>query len=440
MSALARPDSTVTEGDAMTLAAIGFTDPGVADTHGATIDWGDGTVDAGVGTVTGRHVYAAPGAFTVEVCVRDDDGGSGCDSLSVEVADDPCPGPNLLSGVFSERDVDVGAYAAPIAAGVQGFFFAGYVRTSEEVPSDAVRIVVEYRDVANTWVLDVFDSGDLSSPGAWTRVEDERLAPAGTGWIRVRLLASEENDGFVDALELRSLRTRTLGIGDVTVYEGPSGSAAAVFPVTLSCPFPQPVTVSYATADGLAVEAEDYLATAGSLTFPVGETTATVTVSVVGDEEHELHESFFVDLGDAVPAEVVLLDPRGEGWILNDDFCPRSPGFWKTHEELWPTDHLRIGDLEYGMEPLREFLAANARDATLALARQLVATKLNLLVGSDPFILATVAAADAFLSEHPPGSHPLGEARREAIVVKDELDVYNNLFDCAADPVIPSGG
>jgi len=48
------------------------------------------------------------------------------------------------------------------------------------------------------------------------------------------------------------------------------------------------------------------------------------------------------------------------------------------------------------------------------------------LTGSDPSILPTVEAADAFLVEYPPGSRPRGEAGDEAERLKDELDEYNN--------------
>ncbi len=74
-----------------------FQDPAALDTHTATIDWGDGsgaqpaTVDGarGGGVVTGTHVYAASGDYTVEVCVTDDDGATGCDSTELEVVVEP---------------------------------------------------------------------------------------------------------------------------------------------------------------------------------------------------------------------------------------------------------------------------------------------------------------------------------------------------------------
>ncbi|HEX6198644.1 MAG TPA: Calx-beta domain-containing protein, partial [Thermoanaerobaculia bacterium] len=348
------------------------------------------------------------------------------------------------------QEVSVRAYEVRIDGGVAGepeqrFVFTGRVRTFQESPPDTARIVVEYRDRANAVVLDAFDSGEVSSPDEWLEVADVRAAPAGTGWVRVRLVATrfagQANDGYFDGLSLRSLRAPTLTVSDVTVYEGDSGETPAPFTVRLACPFHREVTVTYATADGTATEGSDDREVSGGLTIPPGETEATVAVPVLGDEVHERHETFFLDLGldlaGATPAgEVVLLDPRGQGLIVNDDFCPRSHGFWKTHQELWPTDWLVLGGIEYGEAELAAFLAGKGGDQTLHLALQLVATKLNLLVGSDPEIVPTVEAADAFLAVYPPGSDPKGEPRKDAEALKDLLDAYNN-SPCQETPVVP---
>ncbi|MCK5217385.1 MAG: PKD domain-containing protein, partial [Methanosarcinales archaeon] len=94
-------DQTVDEGIEVSFLAT-FNDKGTSDTHNATINWGDGTAaepgtvtespsgprgsTSGVsGTVSGSHVYADNGTYTMEVCITDDDGDSGCDTLEVTV-------------------------------------------------------------------------------------------------------------------------------------------------------------------------------------------------------------------------------------------------------------------------------------------------------------------------------------------------------------------
>ena len=84
-------DQGVDEGDTVTLSGS-FSDVGSADTHTATIDWGDGsaveaaTLDSVLNTISGSHVYADNGAYTVTVTVSDDDGASMSDTLTVTVS------------------------------------------------------------------------------------------------------------------------------------------------------------------------------------------------------------------------------------------------------------------------------------------------------------------------------------------------------------------
>jgi pentapeptide MXKDX repeat protein len=82
-------NQAVSAGDPVNVSAT-FSDPGSADTHTATIDWGDGTVEPGTvdettGTVSGSHAYLNDGSYTVTVTVTDDDGGSGDDTFTVTV-------------------------------------------------------------------------------------------------------------------------------------------------------------------------------------------------------------------------------------------------------------------------------------------------------------------------------------------------------------------
>jgi len=80
------------DGRAAALSAT-VTDPGAADTHTATVDWGDGTtgdavvtVDPATGatTVSASHSYAAAGSYRVTLTAADDDGGSAVWSGTVD--------------------------------------------------------------------------------------------------------------------------------------------------------------------------------------------------------------------------------------------------------------------------------------------------------------------------------------------------------------------
>ncbi len=72
--------------------------------------------------------------------------------------------------------------------------------------NDLSRIVVEYRDAANTSVLDSYDSGNVDNFGSWLLLSDTRNAPSGTRHIRIRLISTRvsgsNNDGYYDNLSL----------------------------------------------------------------------------------------------------------------------------------------------------------------------------------------------------------------------------------------------
>ena len=107
-------------------------------------------------------------------------------------------------------------------------------------------------------------------------------------------------------------------IGNVTVNECSGGTADAVFPVTLSAPSEQVVTVNFTTQDGTATAGSDYQATNGVITFPPGTTSQQIHVTLSCDFIDEPNESFFVFLGGPVNG---FIDGGGggEGSIVDDD-------------------------------------------------------------------------------------------------------------------------
>jgi hypothetical protein len=62
-----------------------FTDVGTQDTHTASLNWGDGTVDDATGTTAGSHVYTSPGTYAIELTVTDDDNGTDVSVFDITV-------------------------------------------------------------------------------------------------------------------------------------------------------------------------------------------------------------------------------------------------------------------------------------------------------------------------------------------------------------------
>jgi Ca2+-binding RTX toxin-like protein len=154
---------TVTDdqGRLVSLPLATFHDFGTADTHTTTIDWGDGIVTYGqvtvteppfelpgaVGTITGSHVYAADGNFTVTVTLSDDDGGTDIGTFTVTVlrsifvlsstardaldlsgnATLTVPGSVFVNSACTDRAVDAGGNSRLIASQIE---VVGGVRTT----------------------------------------------------------------------------------------------------------------------------------------------------------------------------------------------------------------------------------------------------------------------------------------------------------------------
>src|SRR5262249_12777503 len=128
-----------------------------------------------------------------------------------------------------DQDVDVTGWAATINAPAQQFYFSAWVRTSNKQPSDTGRIIVEYRDAANANVLGSLDSGQVTSGAEWIQLTDKRTAPAGTAFIRVRLIATRNSgattDVYFDQVELRALGEVGVHLSGIVTDDGlPQGS------------------------------------------------------------------------------------------------------------------------------------------------------------------------------------------------------------------------
>ncbi|MCB1600993.1 MAG: DUF11 domain-containing protein [Xanthomonadales bacterium] len=131
----------------------------------------------------------------------------------------------------------------------------------------------------------------------------------------------------------RQFDSVALSIDDISLTEGNSGTTNAVFTVTLSAASSQTVTANFATADGTASAPSDYASSSGVLSFTPGQTSQTITVSVVGDSVVETNETFLVNLSS--PTNAGIRDAQGVGTIIDDDSVPQltmtksaSPAPW----------------------------------------------------------------------------------------------------------------
>ncbi len=112
-----------------------------------------------------------------------------------------------------------------------------------------------------------------------------------------------------------------LTIDDVRVAEGDAGTTSATFTVSVAAtPTDAAFQIDWATAGGTATDGTDFAGAGGTASIPVGQTSATVTVMIVGDVTDELDEGFTVVL--TPPTGVTETNPgdfTGSGTIVDDD-------------------------------------------------------------------------------------------------------------------------
>ena len=110
----------------------------------------------------------------------------------------------------------------------------------------------------------------------------------------------------------------TLAAADLAVVEGTGGTSTAVLVVRLSAPTDQKVTVRAVTAAGSAKAGSDFSGRAVTLTFPVGATTASLSVPVTTDTVSEPDETFTVKLSSPKGGARVA-DGAATLTVLDDD-------------------------------------------------------------------------------------------------------------------------
>jgi hypothetical protein len=157
------PTDPVAVNTSITLTGA-FTDVGTADTHTASIAWGDGssaaaTVTQGAGSsgsVSGSHAYSAARIYTPSLTVTDDDGGSDTESCEYVVVYDPSAGFVTGGGWINSP---AGAYLAdPTMTGKATFGFVSKYKKGATTPDGSTEFQfhaagLNFKSTAYQWLV-----------------------------------------------------------------------------------------------------------------------------------------------------------------------------------------------------------------------------------------------------------------------------------------------
>ncbi len=248
--------------------------------------------------------------------------------------------PGVRTAVFtvtldnpSGRTVTVN-YATANGTAVAGGDYDAISGTLTFDPNDAIVLQRTQRTITVTLIEDQLDEANETFNVNLTVPVNATISDSlGIGTIT-------DNDGApVLCIDDRSTTNAPGGT------EGNTGTSTMTFTVSLAPPGTTdcsiafspitsglPISATYATADGSAtVATNDYVAKTGTIDFPVGESTQTITVTINGDTTFEPPQSFTLNLctGSGAPAVGCTTAPVnattsdiGIGTIVNDDSAP----------------------------------------------------------------------------------------------------------------------
>ena len=274
----------------------------------------DGADIAGQTNSTYRLVSADQDkTIKVRVTFRDDaDNAESLTSMATTaVASQPAEMPAVL----------LTASFANVPADHNGSNFTFQLSFSENVEAGYARI----RDHAFTVTGATIDSASRIAQGS-NQGWNVEVNPTGNGSVTITLPETTDCDasGAICTDDSRKLSHPTsatvagppaISVSDATVQE--AEGAVLVFTASLSHASSRIVTVDYATSDGTAVAGSDYTAASGTLTFNAGDTSQTVSVTVLTDSDDESQETLTLTLSN--PSQATLNDGTGTGTIENGE-------------------------------------------------------------------------------------------------------------------------
>ncbi|VGO13218.1 Antigen Lp49 [Pontiella desulfatans] len=163
--------------------------------------------------------------------------------------------------------------------------------------------------------------------GAWAHNADLGMLSPGDFSVQVdnlttdteyvyRCAASNQYGTVWSGLQSFTPSYPRISVDPAQMVEGDSGSSLAVFRVWLSRAYPEAISFTFSTADGLAGSA-DYEAQGDTLTFLPGETQMQIAITIWGDALDEGDEDFYFAIDSAEGA--VIESGTARGVIFSDD-------------------------------------------------------------------------------------------------------------------------
>ena len=293
---------------------------GISDANGLNnvsyqYQWLRDDADIAGQTNSTYELVSADEGKTIKVRVTFNDDAGNAESLTstatTAVAAQPAETPvDLLTASF-----------ANVPADHNGENFTFQLSFSENVEAGYARI----RDHAFTVTGATIASASRMTQGS-NQGWNVEVDPTGNGSVTITLPETTDCNavGAICTDDSRKLSHSTsetvagppaISVSDAAVQE--AQGAVLVFSVTTSHASSRTVTVDYATSDGTAQAGSDYTAASATLTFNAGETSQTVQVTVLTDQEDESDETLTLTLSN--PSQATLDDATGTGTIENGE-------------------------------------------------------------------------------------------------------------------------
>ena len=292
---------------------------------------GSGTIAAATDQIAGIDVSGlTDGMLTLSVTLTDGAGNTGAAATDTATMDTSLPGfakafspSSILVDDTSTLTLTIDNTSGSVAASSLDFtdnFPAGMtVATTPNASTTCTGGTVTAVGGSGTLT---YSGGTVAAGSVCTVDVDVTASSAGALANTTGSLTSSQGDSGTASATL-TVSLPGLSVDSPSITEGDTGTSTLNFTVTLTPASSRTVTVDYATADGTASAGSDYTAASGTLVFTPGQTSRTVGVTVLNENQFEPDENLTLTLSS--PTNAAIGTATGTGTILTDDTDGTAP-------------------------------------------------------------------------------------------------------------------